>query len=103
MSQELTTEEIKDLPQREYAERAHKAIGAVDAGGHHTSPEAIGGYYGIQWWEVFENTSGQRYKVRCYDGVDRSSGPFKEERPNYIPDEFIDEGWSNHPFTGKQQ
>ncbi len=76
----LPDEEIRSLPHRQYAEKHHRQIGESDHWGHHPSPEAIGGYYGIAWYAVFEDPeTGERYNVHCTDGVYGGSGPFREE------------------------
>jgi hypothetical protein len=41
--------------------------------GHDPSPEAIDGYYGTAWDEIFrDHMTGQLFAVTCYDGVNRS-------------------------------
>jgi hypothetical protein len=47
---------------------------------HGKSPDAIGGAYGIAWWEYFrESTSRRIYRVRCTDGVNGGRGPYRPE------------------------
>lgn len=75
----LSSAEVHNLPSRRYAEKHHKSIGGTDYWGIQPSPEAIGGYYGIAWHEVYEDDSGERYKVRCTDGVYGGRGPYREE------------------------
>src|SRR5437868_1459039 len=34
------------------------------------APEAIGGAYGVEWWEYYtDHVTGEIYKVSCWDGV----------------------------------
>lgn len=75
--------------------------------GHHPNSEAIGGHYGIQWWEVFKDrTTGELYRVHCYDGTYRSKGPYESDSkgPGYKSDEYdsprvsIPEGLTHNPF-----
>ena len=49
--------------------------------GHDPSSEAIGGYYGIEWYEYFQDSkTNEVYKVRCTDGVYKCRGPHKPEK-----------------------
>ena len=46
--------------------------------GDHPSSEAIGGYFGVAWYEYFQdNKTNEIYKVKCYDGVYRSKEAYK--------------------------
>jgi hypothetical protein len=68
--------------ERTYAGRLDKRVDGPDNSvhGHHLSPEAIGGYYGIGWYEYFEDReTGEIYRVHCYDGVYRSKSSYTDE------------------------
>ena len=76
----LTHTDIVALPSKTYADPTHTSIGESESQGHMPSPNAIGGYYGIQWYCAFENPkTKERYKVHCTDGVYGGHGPFKNE------------------------
>ena len=60
------------LPTRDWATPGDKSVRASEdnSRGWDPSPDAIGGYYGIQWWEHYEDAkTGEKYRVHCYDGV----------------------------------
>jgi hypothetical protein len=78
----LTDEQLRALPSREYAERGDRCIGASESTPHDRSPDAIGGAYGIAWYDVFENERGERYKVYCFDGERSGKGPYRNEDTN---------------------
>jgi len=90
MMKKFTHSELQAIPERRYAVRSHENVGeSKDTYGHHPSPEAIGGFYGIRWLEVFRDNAGNLYKVRCHDGVYSSDGPY------YIRDGHADYCTSN--------
>ena len=66
---------------RQWATRGDKQIdGPARTGPHDLSPDAIGGAYGIYWYEYFEDQeTGERYMVRCFDGTNRSKGAYEDE------------------------
>lgn len=67
----------KEIPKADYEKYGIQDPGTLS---HDRSPDAIDGAYGIQWYEYFlDRETGQPYKVRCYDGVNRSKGAFDEE------------------------
>lgn len=73
--------EVGRLPRRKWATRGDAEI-SVDPcdRGHHASPDAIGGFYGMAWTEVFEDQkTGERYAVECYDGTYRSKGAYEDD------------------------
>ena len=69
--------EIDKLPNRQWATHGDVNVGYSDSRGHDPSVEAIGGYYGIFWYEIFRDNKGDLYKVPCYDGVNRSKTPYE--------------------------
>lgn len=51
-----------------------------DIKGHHASHDAIGGHYGIQWFEYFKDRkTNEIYKVSCTDGVYGGKGAYSDE------------------------
>ena len=79
MSMTFTAEQLRSLPSREYAEVGHKNLGVSESSPHDRSPDAIGGAYGIAWYDVFEDEVGKRYKVYCTDGERGGRGPYRDE------------------------
>ena len=75
----ITAAELRALPSREYAVRGDRCIGASTSTAHDRSPDAIGGAYGIAWYDVFETEQGERYKVYCWDGMRGGHGPYRDE------------------------
>lgn len=75
----LNDAQIKELPTRQFAERSHTKLGGTDSFGINRSVNAVDGYYGIAWYEAFEDDQGKRYKVYCWDGVNGGKLPFREE------------------------
>jgi hypothetical protein len=73
-----TRNRLDTMPVRQHAERADTELGgSEDHTAHDPSPDAIGGAYGVQWWTVFRcHKTNELYKVRCYDGVYKSKGPY---------------------------
>ena len=80
----MTTTEIKE---RQWATQGDREVTKEELPnenheywGNHPSPNAIGGYYGIAWYQYFQDSkTNEFYKVRCYDGVYKSKGSHKEE------------------------
>jgi hypothetical protein len=71
----------RDVKERRWAKVEDEALN-IDAGtmGDHPSNDAIGGYFGVAWYEYFkDHATGETYKVHCYDGVYRSKGAFTDE------------------------
>lgn len=77
----MTQNDIKLLPHRRYATRGDEELnfnGSIR--GHDPSPEAIDGYYGIAWDQVFKDAqTGEVYVVSCYDGTNRSKGAYEDD------------------------
>lgn len=62
---------MKNLPVREYAHPFDRPIQGEDST-HGVSPssDAIGGYYGLGWYQHFEDhRTGERFRVHCSDGT----------------------------------
>ncbi len=76
--------DLNDLQVKRYADRKDEYTGRTESSGHDPSPDAIGGYYGIYWWEVYKTASGELYRVQCYDGV------YKSKEAYYIADGHTD-------------
>ena len=84
MEKKYTSAEYMKYPTKQWASREDKYLGFSDNYGHHPSSDAIGGYYGMQWWEIFLDRETQKpYRVSCYDGVYQSKGSFYE-RPGHL-------------------
>lgn len=81
---EYTFEELRTIVNRKWANPKDKHVGNSSNRGHDRSSEAIGGHYGIAWDEVFESSSGELYKVYCYDGTNRSKGAYREEESEEV-------------------
>lgn len=66
---------VRTLPSRQFAhpfDRPVKVEGDEQTHGVDPSSEAIGGFYGIGWYEAFkDHQTGQLYIVHCSDGVNR--------------------------------
>jgi len=75
----FTPQVINSLPSRKWADKSHTYLGSSETGPDMPSPDAIGGAYGISWYEVYQDEKGEIYCVHCYDGTYRSKGAFKEE------------------------
>ena len=75
----LSDAQIRELPTRQFAEKTHTSLGSTDSWGINRSNEAIGGYYGIAWYEAFEDGQGVRYKVYCWDGINGGKLPYRQE------------------------
>jgi hypothetical protein len=75
----FTIAEINKIPSKTWATEGDTLIGNTEYSGHDPSSEAIGGYYGISWYEVFQDKNGELYVVRCYDGTNRSKPAHKPE------------------------
>jgi hypothetical protein len=76
----FSIKEINQMDHRKWAEPSHEQVGSSEeATGHDPSPEAIGGYYGMQWYEIFKDNRGELYAVRCYEGTNRSKEAHKPE------------------------
>lgn len=76
----LSDAQIRELPTRKFAEREHTDLGSSDSFGVHRSNEAIDGYYGVGWYQAFEDPeTKERYKIYCTDGVYGGKGPYKRE------------------------
>ncbi len=64
---------IRSLPSCRFAhpfDRRVKVDGDEQTHGVDASPDAIGGHYGMGWYEAFRcHKTGQIYKVHCSDGV----------------------------------
>ena len=49
------------------------------------SPDAIGGYYGVGWYEYFRDSkTGEIYKVSCSDGVNGGHGPYSRRDEEWL-------------------
>lgn len=67
----------KSIPEADYKKHGIQDRGAT---GHDPSPDAIGRFFGMQWYEYFIcRKTGDLYKVLCYDGANRSKGAYDEE------------------------
>ena len=71
----------KDIPSRSYAHPLDKPVkGEAAAHGVGASPDAIGGYSGMGWYEYFEDRKiGEVYKVHCSDGVNGGKAAYSDE------------------------
>jgi hypothetical protein len=74
----FTSAELIALPSRRYAERGDTCIGASGGSDWDRSSDAIGGAYGISWYEVFEDGQGNCFKVYCVDGERGGKGPYRD-------------------------
>ena len=79
--EKLSYDEVCKLRQRRWATRGDAEVPAeVEDRGHDPSSDAIGGFYGISWLEVFrDSVTCELYAVQCYDGVNRSKGAYEDE------------------------
>lgn len=77
----MNRQEVSKLPRRKWATRGDEEVPADTCDrGHHPSSEAIGGFYGIAWTEVFKDAkTGELYAVECYDGTYRSKGAYEDD------------------------
>lgn len=75
----FTAVQLSGMESRDFAEHAHKSLGASESAPWDRNPEAIDGAYGISWYEVFEDERGKRYKVFCTDGLRGGRGPYRIE------------------------
>jgi hypothetical protein len=75
----FTGVQLSGMESREFAEHAHKSLGVSEITPWGRSPDAIGGAYGVAWYEVFEDERGKRYKVFCTDGERGGRGPYRIE------------------------
>jgi len=77
----LTEEAVNRLPWRTWANRGDERVDAPPCNrGCDPSPDAIGGYYGMSWTEVFKDQqSGELYRVECSDGVNGGKGAYEDE------------------------
>lgn len=68
----------KQVPQRHLAGLFDLPVaGPSEERGSDPSPDAIGGYYGISWWNYFKDAStSEVYRVRCTDGVNGGRGAY---------------------------
>ncbi|MBU1034439.1 hypothetical protein KKF59_03105 [Patescibacteria group bacterium] len=84
MTEQVT--DLRTLPHRGYAGIFDRYIPApADTHGVHASSDAIGGYYGIGWTEVYRDfESGELYRVRCSDGVYGGKGSYKDADEEYL-------------------
>jgi len=75
----FTAVQLSGMESRAFAEHADKTLGVSEITPWGRSPDAIGGAYGVAWYEVFEDERGKRYKVFCTDGVNGGRGPYRIE------------------------
>jgi len=69
------------LESRDYADALDRPVKSdrkkhgVDA-----SPDAIGGHYGVGWYEIFQDRkTGEQYQVHCSDGVNGGKGAYSHQ------------------------
>jgi hypothetical protein len=54
-----------------------RVSGPAEQAGHDYSRNAIGGAYGIAWWEYYKDAmTCEVYRVRCHDGVNSSRSAY---------------------------
>ena len=54
-----------------------RVSGPTEEAGHDYSRNAIGGAYGLAWWEYFKDAQTcEVYRVRCHDGVNSSKSAY---------------------------
>jgi hypothetical protein len=77
----LTESEVRNLPSKHYADPLDEPVrGPKNTHGVHPSPDAIGGYYGIGWYEYFrDRNTGELYHVHCSDGVNGGKGAYSDK------------------------
>lgn len=74
--------DIHKISERKYAGRYDIPLKNIssDIKGHHASTDAIGGCYGIQWYECFKDQkTNEIYKVSCIDGVYGGKDAYSDE------------------------
>jgi len=72
----------KDIPQRRWATLGDVEVDGYDPneGGHGPSPDAIGGYFGVEWQSYFRDAeTNEVYQVRCTDGENGGKGAYSPE------------------------
>lgn len=83
----------RKISSRQYAHPLDKRRRDFDSETHGVgrSSDAIDGYYGIGWYEYFEDrNSGEVYQVHCSDGVYGGKGDHSDE-----DERWIEEGYRN--------
>ena len=71
-TREWATPGDKRIPKEQLPNEHHSYFG------DHPSESAIGGYFGIAWYEYFQDSKTREiYKVRCCDGVYRNRGAWR--------------------------
>lgn len=78
----LTRAAVNRLPRRRWARKGIDAEVHLDlpARGHDPSSDAIGGFYGIAWDELFRDPETEElFVVECYDGTNRSKASYEGE------------------------
>ncbi len=67
---------MEQVPVRRYAHPFDRPVeGNKSSHGVDPSPDAIGGYYGMGWYEYFvDHKTGERFRVHCSDGVNGGKG-----------------------------
>lgn len=74
--------DVNKISERNYADKYDIPLKNIssDTKGHHASSDAIGGYYGIQWYEYFKDgKTNEIYKVSCNDGVYGGKDAYSDE------------------------
>ena len=71
----------KSLDNRRYAHPFDRPVKSDSAThGVSPSPDAIGGYYGIGWYQTFrDHLTGELYRVHCSDGVNGGKSAHTDE------------------------
>lgn len=77
----MATATAQSIPSRRVAGIFDLPVsGPKEVWGVDHSPDAIGGSYGVGWWEYFEDAkTSETYRVRCTDGVNGGNSAYTEK------------------------
>jgi hypothetical protein len=82
---------LDKTPTRHYAHPFDRPVdGPADQHGVNPSPDAIGGYYGLGWYQYYlDHKTGERFKVHCSDGVNGGKDAYPDHILGWMEKQYL--------------